>query len=68
MLIFEIVECDTETKSGSLLSLLKLPPVMMICAMMIVISMTWGFLDPTLEPHLRKVFIQFHINIHNGFI
>ncbi|XP_028131400.1 MFS-type transporter SLC18B1 isoform X1 [Diabrotica virgifera virgifera] len=43
-----------ESKSGSLTSLLKLTPIMMTCFIMIVVSMTWGFLDPTLEPHFSK--------------
>ncbi|KAJ8978906.1 hypothetical protein NQ317_008885 [Molorchus minor] len=47
-------KCEVGTKSGSLTNLLKLPPVIMTCFIMIVVAMTWGFLDPTLEPHLRK--------------
>jgi hypothetical protein len=35
--------------------LIKLPPVIVVCAVIIVVSNTWGFLDPTLEPHLREV-------------
>lgn len=45
-----------DANSGSLTSLLKLTPIMMTCFIMIVVSMTWGFLDPTLEPHLSKKF------------
>ncbi|CAH1186556.1 unnamed protein product [Phyllotreta striolata] len=44
----------TITSSGSLTSLLKLTPIMMTCFIMVVVSMTWGFLDPILEPHLSK--------------
>lgn len=28
---------------------------MVICAIIVVVSITWSFLDPTLEPHLSKV-------------
>lgn len=50
-----IPECEVGVKSGSLKNLLKLTPVIMTCLIMMVVAMTWGFLDPTLEPHLRKV-------------
>ncbi|KAG5892968.1 hypothetical protein JTB14_015013 [Gonioctena quinquepunctata] len=52
-------------RSGSLTSLLKLTPVVMTCFIMVVVSMTWGFLDPTLEPHLRKFQLS---PTHVGFI
>ncbi|CAH1102647.1 unnamed protein product [Psylliodes chrysocephalus] len=48
------VKCNLDGNSGSLTSLLKLTPIMMTCFVMVVVSMTWGFLDPTLEPHLIK--------------
>ena len=35
--------------------LIKLPPVIVVSIVIIVVSNTWGFLDPTLEPHLREV-------------
>ncbi|XP_030765436.1 MFS-type transporter SLC18B1-like isoform X3 [Sitophilus oryzae] len=41
-------------KSGSLLNLLKLPSVLITCLIIIISSMTSSFLEPTLEPHLRK--------------
>lgn len=43
-----------EEKPGSLKALLCLPTVIMTSVIVIVISITWSFLDPTLEPHLRK--------------
>ncbi|RZC41028.1 MFS-type transporter SLC18B1-like [Asbolus verrucosus] len=43
-----------ETKSGSFTKLMKLTPVVVTCFIIVVIAMTWSFLDPTLEPHLRK--------------
>ncbi|KAJ8920986.1 hypothetical protein NQ315_015781 [Exocentrus adspersus] len=47
-------KCEVGVKSGSLKNLLKLPPVIITCLIMMIVAMTWGFLDPTLEPHLRK--------------
>jgi hypothetical protein len=44
-----------EKKTGSLLELIRVPSVIMISLVIVVISNTWGFLDPTLEPHLREV-------------
>lgn len=44
-----------EKKTGSLLELVRVPSVIMISLVIVVISNTWGFLDPTLEPHLREV-------------
>jgi uncharacterized protein YggT (Ycf19 family) len=44
-----------EKKSGSLLELIQVPSVIMISLVVVVISNIWGFLDPTLEPHLREV-------------
>ncbi|XP_069676364.1 MFS-type transporter SLC18B1-like [Periplaneta americana] len=46
--------CNVEKKSGSLLELIQIPSVIMISLVIVVISNTWGFLDPTLEPHLRE--------------
>ncbi|XP_022912884.1 MFS-type transporter SLC18B1-like [Onthophagus taurus] len=42
-----------EVQSGSYLNILKLPSVIITCCVVVVVSATWGFLDPTLEPHLR---------------
>lgn len=41
-------------KSGSLMNLLKLPSVLITCIILIVTAMTCSYLDPTLEPHMRK--------------
>ncbi|XP_049821942.1 MFS-type transporter SLC18B1-like [Aethina tumida] len=54
-------KCSLDVKTGSLLNLLKLPPVIFTCLIMVIVAMTWGFLDPTLEPHLRK----FHLSPGN---
>jgi len=47
-----------EKKTGSLLELMQVPSVIMISLVVVVISNIWGFLDPTLEPHLREVSIS----------
>ncbi|KAF4521169.1 hypothetical protein B566_EDAN011619 [Ephemera danica] len=44
-------------KPGSILSVLRVPSVVIIGLVVIVSANNWGFLDPTLEPHLR----QFHL-------
>lgn len=41
-------------KQGSLLQLLAKPSVLMASCVIVVASNAWGFLDPTLEPHLRQ--------------
>lgn len=35
--------------------LCKIPAVMVTASVIVMTSITWGFLDPTLEPHLRQV-------------
>lgn len=40
---------------GSFRRLIKVPHILIVCAIIVVVSLTWSFLDPTLEPHLRKV-------------
>jgi hypothetical protein len=52
------VACNMEKKTGSLLELMQVPSVIMISLVVVVISNIWGFLDPTLEPHLREVSIS----------
>ncbi|XP_026466940.1 MFS-type transporter SLC18B1-like [Ctenocephalides felis] len=42
------------SKPGSLLLLAYCPGVLMTGLVVIVASSAWGFLDPTLEPHLRQ--------------
>ncbi|XP_044751542.1 MFS-type transporter SLC18B1-like [Coccinella septempunctata] len=42
-----------EQKAGSFTKLLRLPSVLVTCLILVVVAATWGFLDPTLEPHLR---------------
>lgn len=53
-----LIACNMEKKTGSLLELMQVPSVIMISLVVVVISNIWGFLDPTLEPHLREVSIS----------
>ncbi|XP_018321088.1 MFS-type transporter SLC18B1-like [Agrilus planipennis] len=45
-------------KKESMWKLLKAPSVILTCCVVVVVSSTWGFLDPTLEPHLRQFNLQ----------
>ncbi|KAL3281188.1 hypothetical protein HHI36_004405 [Cryptolaemus montrouzieri] len=47
-------EYTVERKAGSFTKLLSLPSVLVTCVILVVVAATWGFLDPTLEPHLRQ--------------
>lgn len=47
-------ECNVETKSGSIWKLIKVPAVIVTGLTVVIVSNVWGFLDPTLEPHLRQ--------------
>ncbi|KAH1004874.1 hypothetical protein HUJ05_005642 [Dendroctonus ponderosae] len=40
--------------SGTMLSLIRLPPVLITCMITTLAAMSGSFLDPTLEPHMRK--------------
>lgn len=50
-----ISDCNFSGKTNSMLELIKVPAVVMTGFVVIVVSSTWSFLDPTLEPHLRQV-------------
>ncbi|GLV34398.1 hypothetical protein CBL_00325 [Carabus blaptoides fortunei] len=44
----------TNRKSGSIIQLIKIPGVIITGLVIITVSITWTFLEPTLEPHLRQ--------------
>ncbi|GLV39155.1 hypothetical protein CBL_06206 [Carabus blaptoides fortunei] len=44
----------TNRKSGSIIQLIKIPGVIITGLVIMTVSITWSFLDPTLEPHLRQ--------------
>ncbi|KAI4464400.1 major facilitator superfamily [Holotrichia oblita] len=48
------VYCNFSGKTNSMWELIKVPAVVMTGFVVIVVSSTWSFLDPTLEPHLRQ--------------
>lgn len=54
-IFFSYLECAMNVKSGSFRSILKIPSVIVTCFIIALVSTTWAFLDPTLEPHLRHV-------------
>ncbi|CAH1183609.1 unnamed protein product [Phaedon cochleariae] len=45
---------NVTNKSTSMLKLIKVPAVIVTCMVVMIVSSTWAFLDPTLEPHLRQ--------------
>ncbi|KAK6637823.1 hypothetical protein RUM44_008245 [Polyplax serrata] len=45
---------NMKRKSGSFFKILKEPSVIVIGLVLVANSSVWGFLDPTLEPHLRQ--------------
>ncbi|XP_048518397.1 MFS-type transporter SLC18B1 isoform X2 [Dendroctonus ponderosae] len=50
-----IVDFENVTnKKTTVLSLIKVPAVFVTGMVVVVVSSTWAFLDPTLEPHLRQ--------------
>ncbi|KAG7304378.1 hypothetical protein JYU34_011318 [Plutella xylostella] len=53
-LLTETEEYVTGSKSGSILKLFKIPSIIITGFVIVIVSNTWAFLDPTLEPHLRQ--------------
>ncbi|KAL3281190.1 hypothetical protein HHI36_004407 [Cryptolaemus montrouzieri] len=49
-----VEECNMSNKSTSFFKLIKIKEVVVIGLVVVFASSTWSFLDPTLEPHLRK--------------
>lgn len=46
----------TETRKESYLTLLRVPQVIVVCIILVVCSQSQGFVEPTLEPHMRQEF------------
>ncbi|CAG4923954.1 unnamed protein product [Colias eurytheme] len=42
------------SKTASILRLFKIPSIIITGLVIVIVSNTWAFLDPTLEPHLRQ--------------
>nr|XP_022912860.1 MFS-type transporter SLC18B1-like [Onthophagus taurus]XP_022912871.1 MFS-type transporter SLC18B1-like [Onthophagus taurus] len=53
-LLKPVEHCDVSNQNTSMLSLVKVPAVLVIGLVIVVTSSAWAFLDPTLEPHLRE--------------
>ncbi|CAN8026590.1 unnamed protein product [Ixodes persulcatus] len=46
----------TEIRKESYLTLLRVPQVIVVCVILVVGSQSLGFVEPTLEPHMRREF------------
>ena len=42
------------SKTTSIIGLFKIPSIIITGLVIVIVSNTWAFLDPTLEPHLRQ--------------
>ncbi|KAM3966487.1 uncharacterized protein ACR2FA_012028 [Aphomia sociella] len=54
---FLLTDCEEYvygSKTASILQLFKIPSIIITGLVIVVVSNTWAFLDPTLEPHLRQ--------------
>ncbi|XP_059049174.1 MFS-type transporter SLC18B1-like [Achroia grisella] len=54
---FLLTDCEEViygSKTASILRLFKIPSIIITGLVIVVMSNTWAFLDPTLEPHLRQ--------------
>lgn len=52
---------ETKKESGMIFKMLRIPTISLTALIIIITAISWSFLEPTLEPHLRKVF-PFFIN------
>ncbi|XP_045761273.1 MFS-type transporter SLC18B1-like [Maniola jurtina] len=54
---FLLADCEefvSGSKTASILRLFQIPSIIITGLVIVVVSNTWAFLDPTLEPHLRQ--------------
>ncbi|KPI93454.1 MFS-type transporter C6orf192-like [Papilio xuthus] len=54
---FLLSDCEeyvSGSKTASILRLFKIPSIIITGLVIVIVSNTWAFLDPTLEPHLRQ--------------
>ncbi|CAG9575981.1 unnamed protein product [Danaus chrysippus] len=52
-----LTDCDeyvSGSKTASIMRLFKIPSIIITGLVIVIVSNTWAFLDPTLEPHLRQ--------------
>ncbi|CAH2268750.1 jg23773 [Pararge aegeria aegeria] len=53
-LLTDCGEYVSGSKTASILKLFKIPSIIITGLVIVIVSNTWAFLDPTLEPHLRQ--------------
>ncbi|XP_053601631.1 MFS-type transporter SLC18B1-like [Plodia interpunctella] len=54
---FLLTDCEEYvygSKTASIMRLVKIPSIIITGLVIVIVSNTWAFLDPTLEPHLRQ--------------
>ncbi|XP_060810383.1 MFS-type transporter SLC18B1-like [Amyelois transitella] len=54
---FLLIDCEEYvygSKTASIMQLVKIPSIIITGLVIVIVSNTWAFLDPTLEPHLRQ--------------
>ncbi|CAB3231381.1 unnamed protein product [Arctia plantaginis] len=54
---FLLTDCEeyvSGSKTASIIGLFKIPSIIITGLVIVIMSNTWAFLDPTLEPHLRQ--------------
>ncbi|XP_035430098.1 MFS-type transporter SLC18B1 [Spodoptera frugiperda] len=54
---FLLTDCEeyvSGSKTASIIALFKIPSIIITGLVIVIVSNTWAFLDPTLEPHLRQ--------------
>lgn len=49
-----VPDFDVTSKNTTVFKLIKVPAVCITGMVVVIVSSTWSFLDPTLEPHLRQ--------------
>ncbi|XP_039745172.1 MFS-type transporter SLC18B1-like [Pararge aegeria] len=53
-LLTDCGEYVSGSKTASIVKLFKIPSIIITGLVIVIVSNTWAFLDPTLEPHLRQ--------------
>lgn len=48
------IDCNVSNRPPSLCRLIRVPTVVVTGLVVVIVSSSWAFLDPTLEPHLRQ--------------
>ncbi|KAG6452681.1 hypothetical protein O3G_MSEX007737 [Manduca sexta] len=54
ILLTDCEEYVSGSKTASIIKLFKIPSIIITGLVIVIMSNTWAFLDPTLEPHLRQ--------------